>query len=194
MDGSCSPGYHRIAPAMPRAHAKVPEPSRPMRHFPPILALPIGIATLLAASSIEANFRAHPSPIDQVAWLAGCWERSSGNRTVEEQWMRPRGGTMMGMGRTVRGDSTVEWEHLRIAPDGDTLVYHAIPSGQQPSAFRAISVSADAVTFEDKAHDFPQRVIYRRAGSDSLHARVEGIMRGQQRGIDFRYQRASCSS
>jgi len=108
--------------------------------------------------------------------------------------MRPRGGTMMGMGRTVRGDSTVEWEHLRIAAEGDTLVYHAIPSGQPAAAFRAISVSADAVTFEDKAHDFPQRVIYRRAGADSLHARVEGIMRGQQRGIDFRYQRASCSS
>src|SRR5688572_14734950 len=165
-----------------------------MRNLFPLLALPIGAATLLVASSFASPPRSHPSPIDQVAWLAGCWERSSGNRTVEEQWMRPRGGTMMGMGRTVRGDSTVEWEHLRIAADGDTLVYHAIPSGQEPAAFRAISVSAEAITFEDKAHDFPQRVIYRRAGSDSLHARVEGIMRGQQRGIDFRYQRASCSS
>ena len=108
--------------------------------------------------------------------------------------MRPRGGTMLGMGRTVRGDSTVEWEHLRIAAEGDTLVYHAIPSGQEPAAFRAISVSSDAVTFEDKTHDFPQRVIYRRAGADSLYARVEGTMQGRERGIDFRYQRANCSS
>ncbi len=148
---------------------------------------------LLVTSSSATAVRSSSSPIEQVAWLAGCWQRTNGNLTVEEQWMRPRGGTMLGMGRTVRGDSTVEWEHLRIAPDGDTLVYHAIPSGQEPAEFRAISVSAEAVTFEDKAHDFPQRVIYRRAGVDSLHARVEGVLRGQPRGIDFRYQRASCS-
>ena len=159
-----------------------------------LLATLIGAAMMLVASASAAVFRSDPSPLDQVAWLAGCWERSSGNRTGEEQWMRPRGGMMLGMGRTVRGDSTVEWEHLRIAAEGDTLVYHAIPSGQEPAAFRAITVSADLVVFEDKAHDFPQRVIYRRAGADSLHARVEGVMQGRQRGIDFRFQRASCSS
>ena len=158
------------------------------------IALPVAIVLTLVALGSAAPGLPGSAPIDQVAWIAGCWQRGSGSVVVEEQWMRPRGGTMMGMGRTVRGDSTVEWEHLRIATEGDTLVYHAIPSGQAPAAFRAISVSADAVTFEDKAHDFPQRVIYRRAGADSLHARVEGIMRGQPRGIDFRYQRASCSS
>ena len=165
-----------------------------MRFPLPLLALPIAAAVLLVACGAAATFRSEPSPVAQVAWLAGCWERSSGNRTGEEQWMRPRGGTMLGMGRTVRGDSTVEWEHLRIAAEGDTLVYYAIPSGQEPAAFRAISVSSEAVTFEDKAHDFPQRVIYRRAGADSLHARIEGTLQGQQRGIDFRYQRANCSS
>ena len=158
------------------------------------ISLPIGIVALLVALGSAAPAGVQPSPIDQVAWLAGCWQRGTGNLIVEEQWMRPRGGTMLGMGRTVRGDSTIEWEHLRIAPDGDTLVYHAMPSGQERASFRAISVSADAVIFEDTTHDFPQRVIYRRAGADSLHARVEGVMRGQQRGIDFRYQRASCSS
>ena len=165
-----------------------------MRYPMSLLALPVGAAMLLVASGSPASLRSDRSPIGQVAWIAGCWERSSGNRIVEEQWMRPRGGTMLGMARTVRGDSIVEWEHLRIATEGDTLVYHAIPSRQAPAAFRAISVSADAVTFEDRAHDFPQRVIYRRAGTDSLHARIEGTLRGQQRGIDFRYQRASCSS
>ena len=165
-----------------------------MRFPLPLLALPIGAAMLLFAASSAATIRKNPSPVDQVAWLAGCWERSSGSRTGEEQWMRPRGGTMLGMGRTVRGDSTVEWEHLRIAAEGDTLVYYAIPSGQEPAAFRAISVSSDAVTFEDKGHDFPQRVIYRRAGADSLYARVEGTMQGRERGIDFRSQRANCSS
>ncbi|HET9727581.1 MAG TPA: DUF6265 family protein, partial [Gemmatimonadales bacterium] len=39
--------------------------------------------------------------VTQVAWLAGCWEQASGSRLIEEQWTRPRGGLMLGLGRTV---------------------------------------------------------------------------------------------
>ena len=56
---------------------------------------------------------ARHSRIERLHWLAGCWERVSGERTIEEQWMRPRGRSMLGMGRTVRGDSTVEYELMR---------------------------------------------------------------------------------
>ena len=40
--------------------------------------------------------------------------------------------------------------------------------------------------FENLAHDFPQRVIYRRCGED-LCARIEGAM---GKGQDWRYARA----
>jgi hypothetical protein len=33
------------------------------------------------------------------------------------------------------------------------------------------------VVFDNRAHDFPQRVIYWRDG-EALHARVEGLVRG----------------
>ena len=49
-----------------------------------------------------------------------------------------------------------------------------------------------AVTFENLAHDFPQRVMYRRVGGDSLVARVEGTRAGRTRGVDFAYRRAAC--
>src|SRR3970040_657967 len=52
--------------------------------------------------------------IARLSWLAGCWERAAGERQVEEQWMRPRGGTMLGMSRTVTGGRTSEFEHMRI--------------------------------------------------------------------------------
>ena len=48
------------------------------------------------------NSTVAPWTIDRVAWLQGCWELSSGNRVVEEQWTRPRGGIMLGVGRTTR--------------------------------------------------------------------------------------------
>ena len=130
--------------------------------------------------------------VARVAWLAGCWELTSGARVVEEQWTRPRGGLMLGVGRTVRGDSLVEYEQVRIFERGGRLVYGASPSGQEPAEFESTQLSDSAVTFENLGHDFPQRVMYRRPSADSLVARVEGMRRGQLRGVDFPYARVAC--
>ena len=129
--------------------------------------------------------------IDRAVFLQGCWERRSGNRVVEEQWMRPRGGTMMGMSRTVRGDTVVEYEFVRLFERNEALIYAAQPSGQPPAEFTSTQIAEGAITFANPQHDFPQRVIYRLAG-DSLHARVEGTMDGRERGVDFRYARVRC--
>ena len=132
------------------------------------------------------------APIDRLAWLAGCWERRTESSLTEEQWMAPRGGTMLGMGRVVRAGETVDFETMRIEARGDTLVFVAHPSGQAQAEFRAASVEDDGVVFENPAHDFPQRVIYRHAAGDSLHARIEGLRDGAERGIDFRMGRTQC--
>jgi hypothetical protein len=150
------------------------------------------LALLVIAPAVRAQQSAAASPIDRLAWMAGCWERRNGTRVVEEQWMRPRGGTMLGMSRTVRNDSLVEFEQLRIRTDGNVLVYIAKPSGQAESSFRSTVVDANAVTFEDPTHDFPQRIIYRLPKADSLHARIEGMRGGQLRGVDFPMRRVSC--
>ena len=57
---------------------------------------------------------------------------------------------------------------------------------------RPRAVSDSAVIFENPAHDFPQRIIYRRRGADSLLARVEGMRGGRLRGLDFPYRRVPC--
>jgi hypothetical protein len=111
---------------------------------------------------------------------------------VEEQWMRPRGGTMVGMSRTVRGGRTVAWESLRISERDGALVYVASPSNQATTEFASTVVSDTLVVFENAAHDFPQRILYRPGAADSLWARIEGERGGQLRGIDFRMARATC--
>jgi hypothetical protein len=155
---------------------------------------PVALALFLAAPASVRSQGSPPSPrpLDRLAWLAGCWERRSGTRVVEEQWMRPRGSAILGMSRTTRGDSTVEYEHLRIQDEAGTLVYHAMPSGQPPAQFRAIALTDSAVTFENPAHDFPQRILYRQTGPGSLHARIEGSRGGQTRGVDFPMTRVEC--
>lgn len=136
-----------------------------------------------------------PAPAERLTrleWMAGCWESGSGPRVVDEHWTRPRAGLMLGGSRTVRGDSLVEFEQVKLLERGGRLVYAAAPSGQEPAEFESIAVSDSSVTFENRAHDFPQRIIYRRIGRDSLLARVEGMRGGQLRGRDFPYRRMGC--
>jgi hypothetical protein len=66
------------------------------------------------------------------------------------------------------------------------------PFGQPPAEFIAASVSDTMVVFENPQHDFPQRVIYRKRGADSLIARIEGTMNGKSRGVDFPYAKGRC--
>ena len=130
--------------------------------------------------------------IDDLKWLAGCWEMKNGERLTEEQWMMPRGGVMMGMSRTVRGQTLVEFEQVRIETRGSDLYYVASPARQATAEFKATSTSADQVTFENPAHDFPTKIAYRRQGADSLVASIEGQRGGTTRTIAYPYRRTSC--
>jgi len=154
----------------------------PMSHG--FLAL---VVVLAAAASTPPS-----STIRRVAWLQGCWERVSPGRIVEEQWMAPRGKSMLGAGRTVRGDSLAEYELVVIREQGDRLAYEAHPSGQPSAVFLSRGVSDTSVVFENLQHDFPQRVGYQRNGPDSLLAWIEGTRGGQVRRIEFPYRRAAC--
>lgn len=124
------------------------------------------------------------------AWLAGCWQLRSGNRETVEMWMPPAGGMMLGVSRTLVGGAVREYEQLRITIDSGKLVYTASPSGQQTVSFTSTAVTDSSFTVENPQHDFPQRVIYRRSGVDSLMARIEG----GPRGFDYPMKRVSCTS
>ena len=129
--------------------------------------------------------------IEQVAWLAGCWEYASGQRVVEEQWMAPRGRTMLSAGRTVQGEKLVEFEMVVIREQDGRLAYESHPSGQPSAVFLSRTLEDNEVVFENLQHDFPQRIGYRREG-DSLNAWIEGPRNGQTRRAEFPYRRMVC--
>jgi hypothetical protein len=79
-----------------------------------------------------------------------------------------------------------------LREDGGQLAYEAHPSGQPSTVFLSKTVGDAEVLFENPAHDFPQRVGYRRAGPDALHAWIEGTRNGQPRRVEFSYRRVSC--
>lgn len=153
------------------------------------------VASLLlhpaAASGVGGQGAPRPT-VDQLSWLAGCWELTRGTRHVTEQWMRPEGGTMLGMSRTASDGKTVEYEFLIIREGAAGLEYVARPSGQAEAVFAATRVAAHEVVFENPEHDFPTKTTYRASGDGGLAASVEGDVKGQRQVLQFPYRSAQC--
>lgn len=153
------------------------------------------ILALVVAAAPQSVFAQQPGmDASVVGWLAGCWTQRVGGEVIEEQWLAPRAGILLGVSRTSRGDSLVGYEYMRIQARGGSLVFAAQPSGQPPVEFLASTVSRDEVVFENSANDFPQRIRYRRSGSDSLRARIEAPRGAETVGVNFGFARTACGS
>src|SRR5262249_34033606 len=137
-----------------------------------LLMLAGGLARAEAAGDVNA-----------ITWLTGCWESQTGDRMVEEQWTAPRAGSMLGVGRTVKGNALVEYEFVAIRERDSRLVYIAHPSGQPSAEFTSSSISADSVVFENPQHDFPQRIGYQRT-RDGLDAWIDGRHDGRTQRVE----------
>jgi hypothetical protein len=130
--------------------------------------------------------------INDVAFMSGCWAQSGAEKGSDEVWLRPAGGTMLGMGRTVKNEKSVTHEFMQIREGNGGLTFLANPSGQEAASFRMITLTKVKIVFENKEHDFPQRVIYELVAPDKLTGRIEGVENGRERGIDFPMTRAAC--
>jgi hypothetical protein len=105
--------------------------------------------------------------------MAGAWDNRDGLDWSDEFWTPPRGGLMIGAGRTGReGREQTDFEHTRIVenPDG-SLSYIAQPRGAPPTEFPMVGSGADWIEFANPAHDYPQRIRYWREGK-LLKARI----------------------
>lgn len=128
-----------------------------------------------------------PSRIDELAWLAGGWVMQDFSTTYEEHWISPKGGLMLGCGRTITDGKAHDFEFLRIEEreNGDVF-YVAQPGGRPPTEFKLVASSDDvAWIFENPQHDFPRRISYARDGDVAFTA----IVSGESKAIEFRFER-----
>jgi hypothetical protein len=123
-----------------------------------------------------------------LTWISGDWQTAPGGRAqIEEHWTLAAGASMMGMGRTVAGDKTVEFEYLRIEQRADGIYYVAHPKGRCPGTdFKLTRASATEAVFENPQHDFPKRITYRKGADDSLTATIDGGEGSKARTFSYR--------
>ena len=153
----------------------------------------MSIMLMAAALAAQAPAAAGQPNLD---WLAGYWLSCENGVEVSETWSRRRGGAMLGYGLTF-GRQAFGWEQTRIETTDDapeTLSYIAHPRGASgETAFRLVRGGPNEAVFENLAHDFPQRVIYRRAGN-RLTGRIEGVSEGRAQALEWHYVSAPLNS
>lgn len=125
--------------------------------------------------------------IARAAWLAGTWEMGEPGDVTEEHWLAPRGDSMMAVSRTIAGGRLAWFESVVLRETADGLVFEAHPAGQPGGSFPAVTVTDSLLVFENPAHDFPQRIGYRRVAGGGLEAWIEG---GGKR-VAFPYRKAT---
>jgi hypothetical protein len=141
------------------------------------------LAALAATAALAAG------EVDRLAWIAGTWAAQKDGATVREMWLPPQDGAMAGVTLTTRPGQPARAEYAKITAEPEGVTYTAVVGRQPPTPFVLLAGGPEGeAVFENKDHDFPQRVIYRRCGHD-LCARIEGVIKGRPEHEDWRYRR-----
>jgi hypothetical protein len=147
-----------------------------------LLALASAVALTSAATGTTPAAPAH-----NFEWLVGHWCGDRNDDFIEEHWMSTRGDVMLGLSRTIRGKKTRNFEYMRVESEGGEVVFIAQPQGEPPVRFKRTAGGADWARFENPAHDFPNRVEYRRTPT-GLHAEIAGPGKdGREMAVPFDY-------
>lgn len=136
--------------------------------------------------------------IDNLAWLAGCWNGNVNQRDFREQWSPLRGGMLLGAGSTIYQGKTQSYEYFRIESRPEGIFYVALPSGQRETAFKLIAIDTDdkdtIFVFANPENDFPQRISYRRGTEGWLYATIDGKIKAEDKQVIFPMRRVGCES
>lgn len=114
---------------------------------------------------------------EQMKWMTGTWKINTGNAVIVEQWQIVNDSTLDGRSVLVRnGSDTIPQESIRLLYRNGDWYYIPIAKGQnndQPVSFKVIYLKGTEFISENPAHDFPQRIAYRRI-KNQLFASIEG--------------------
>ena len=154
------------------------------------MARGMGIAAGLVLLVAALGAAAPAADVERLGWLEGRWVGEKDGVSMEELWTAPRGGALLGLHSDVKAGRLVSWEFLRIADSGEGLTYFASPRSATPTPFRLVEIGERRAVFENRQHDFPQRILYWLDAQGALHARIEGPQGGQTVSEEWVWTRA----
>jgi hypothetical protein len=127
---------------------------------------------------------------EQVKWMIGTWKINMGNNMIVEEWHIADDSTLSGKSYFIKnGTDTIPQETIELSYRKGEWYYIPTVKNQnnaQPVPFKIIFLKGTEFISENPAHDFPQRIAYRRI-KNQLFASIEGKRNGKygKQNFDF---------
>jgi hypothetical protein len=121
--------------------------------------------------------------IKKMEWLVGNWEQKLPDGIITETWTKDNDSTFSGKSFFIKEKDTIHLENIVLTQKKDELLYIPTVNGQnndEPVTFKLTSEAANAFTFENPTHDYPQKITYKKVATDRLVATISGIQQGKQ--------------
>ena len=147
--------------------------------------------TILFGSSFQEKQKVTGQQLFQKLYsLEGTWLMQSPNRTLLEQWEKLNDSTMKSISYQIKDNDTTALEQVELRLMGTKILY--IPTvNNQMVIFKMISNSDKEFRFENRLHDYPQRIVYKLVKPDSIHAYIEGSKKGKRGRSNYYFKRIS---
>ncbi len=150
-----------------------------------------GLAMALTTILLFA-FKTGTTDLDKTQWLIGTWEQKTARGSLFETWKKASPNEFHGKSYMLKEKDTLVFENIKLVQQAGGLFY--IPTvknqnGGKPVSFKAKTVSAIEMVFENPAHDFPQQISYKQINKDSLVAEISGTVNGKFKSQRFQMRR-----
>lgn len=133
-------------------------------------------ATAFGQQTAEQNFK-------KLEWLAGKWTRTNvkPGQSGSEMWALEAPNSMKGQGETIKGTDTIFVEKLELLIK-DKHIFYVVDGldNQEPAHFKITEISDDSFVCENKEHDFPKKIAYKRTDQG-----MTATISGNGKSIDF---------
>lgn len=147
---------------------------------------------LFALILIQLSANAQKVNVKQFAFLAQDWVMETHKGKITESWIMLKDSLNGKSYRYSLAGKSVLTETLVIKKING--VFNLCVTGYEQNNlgttnFKLISTQNNTFIFENKAHDFPQRIVYQNKGKDQLLAWIEGEINGKKMKSEFPYIR-----
>jgi hypothetical protein len=108
-------------------------------------------------------------------WILGEWISDDGKNITKEFWYKVSPNTYEGEGLTLSKSTkdTINCETLRIVAMSSEIFYLAkVSHNEFPVPFKMTSHTVSSFVFENKTHDFPKRIEYKRVNKNQINVTV----------------------
>lgn len=146
-----------------------------------IVLLGICCCTILSKAQTKLN---------DFDFLLGHWEMKTAKGKTSEHWRKSTDSLIGKSYRHAANGDSILLESVTIKKIKGNFYFCVTGAGNADLVqFKLISTANKTFVFENKAHDFPQRIYYQPKSKNTLFAWIEGEINGKTQRSDFPYQR-----